>query len=112
MEPLEVGDVGSAIRNAGRDHNRSAGNSRSIAQFDDVEAVLLSKLGGGVAVDHLSAEEDRLIEGACGELGAADAAGEAEVVANHGARTGLSPHGGWLDQGSAQAFRFGVDGGR
>ena len=61
-----------------------------------------------MAVDHLGAEEDGLIEGTSRQLGTADPAGEAEVVADHRAGAGLPAHRRGLDERCAQSLRLGI----
>ena len=62
----------------------------------------------GVAVDHLGAEQDRLLERPGGQLGAADPTRETEIVADHRAGAGLAAHRDRLDERGAQSLRLGV----
>jgi hypothetical protein len=63
-----------------------------------------------LAVDDVGAEPDGLMEGPVGQLGAADAAGEPQVVADHGGGPGLPAGRLRLQQGRAQPLRGSVHG--
>ena len=81
---------------------------RAVGEFDDPEIAVGAHGDDVAAVDHLGPEQDRLVEGAGRELGAADAAREPEVVADHRARAGLAAHRRPFDERDAQSLGTGV----
>ena len=104
VERSEGRGVEHAVGDAGRDDDRSGREGRAVGELDDAEVAFDAQGDDVAAVDHLGSEQDRLVERARSELGAADAPREPEVVADQRARAGLSAHRRPFDEGDAQSF--------
>ena len=87
------------------------GDRAAVGEPDDAGGPVHLDRTDVAGADHLGAELHRLPAGALRELGPGDAVGEAQVVLDAGALTGLPAGGGALDQHGAQPLGRGVHGG-
>jgi len=81
-EPLESGHAEPAVRDAGRDDDGAGADARAVRQPHDPQVPVGLEADGGAHVEVLGPERPGLLERRVRELGAADPAGEARVVAD------------------------------
>jgi hypothetical protein len=87
---LQAGDGQAAVADAGGDHHGAADRLGAVGQGQDAVGAVGPQAGRGLCVDELGAEHHRLLGGPRRQVPAADAAREAEVVADQGGGAGLA----------------------
>jgi len=101
-----------AVGDAGGDEHRVRAERAAAAELDEPAGALGPHGGRVLDGDELGAEAAGLVRGPLGELGALEAAGEAEVVLDPARLAGLAARGLALDQDRPQALGRAVDGRR
>lgn len=89
-QTLQRRDFKSPIRNTGGQYHRAGDDLASIGQRHHSLVPFSPKTDGRMRVDDLGAEVEGLLMGTAGDLFAADATGEPEVVPNHRAGSRLT----------------------
>ena len=109
---LQCRHLQAPVGHASGDDDRPGVHLGAVAEGHHPAIPLCPQRRGGAAVDDVGPEQHRLFKGAGGQLGAADAPGEPEVVPDHGARTRLTAQRFAFHQGGPQPLGTRVDGGR
>src|SRR5260370_41666434 len=99
------------VRDAGRDHHRPRLDLRAVAEEHGTNGPAHLESGDVAGKDHLGAEAARLGDRPMGEVGAAQAPWESEVVLDGRALTGLSARRFAFDDDGLEPLRRAVDGG-
>src|ERR1700734_1509296 len=107
-EFLGAGDVDLSVGDAGSDEGDMTGNLLPVGQLDDLVLIVAADAGDPLG-EKFGTEAICLKEGAVGQVGSTETLGEAEVVFDLGARTGLAAYGLALDDKGAETLRGCVD---
>ena len=108
-EAVEAVDLETVVGHTRGDDDRSRADVDGLGQGDDPLRPARGEAGDLTDQQELDAERNRLLVGSRGQLGAADASGESEVIADHRAGSRLAADHLTLDDERPQPIRRRVD---